>query len=569
MFIVFEGIDGSGKTTVSNRVAKALRKRGIGVTHVREDGEFALPVLRRMREFGKDTRNLELVPLAEVLLYLARDAQLAAEAIAPALATSEVVFADRYLYSYEVLGCDGRGLDRGRVRQLIDAVSGGLWPDLVVLCDVDPHVARGRRKVRKLSRDRSAEPVDGSGGSRKGLGGVGVQHRLRDGYLALARSQPSRWLVVENTYSDLDAVVRWLTETIAERCAGAPAVGRPSFGSTDDPLAGVRPHTCEAAAAVFYQFIERRAEKEPAVAAYFLSGMADERAYRWRHELKAVAADVVAYSIRGLADETAWRLRDELIDVAPFQVARSLSGDELDPERTHAMRLRLLADEPGAVLASTAGDCSARAWAVRRQLADGLLPAVVSSLRGDDSPEAWALRERLAAASEAGSDPAVARALAQSVQGLASERAWAIRRTLFEQVPTSVLASLAGVYDVESWRWRERWAARAGKIVVRTFDGVDDERAWRIRRDCAATVKEAIDSIVGLDSAAAWELRDSCADIWPSTVLKSVLPLAHGERAQRLACRLLERHPTNISLHKHAARMAGLLEARQKRQAAP
>ena len=70
MFVVFEGIDGSGKTTVSNLVAKALRTRGIDVDHIREGGEFASPLVSRMREFGKDTRNIELRPLPEFLMYV-------------------------------------------------------------------------------------------------------------------------------------------------------------------------------------------------------------------------------------------------------------------------------------------------------------------------------------------------------------------------------------------------------------------------------------------------------------------------------------------------------------------
>jgi len=86
MFVVFEGIDGSGKTTVSNKVAKKLRKRGIEVEHLREGGEFASAFVRRMREFGKDSRNMGMKPLSELMFYLARDGQLLTENIRPALA---------------------------------------------------------------------------------------------------------------------------------------------------------------------------------------------------------------------------------------------------------------------------------------------------------------------------------------------------------------------------------------------------------------------------------------------------------------------------------------------------
>ena len=103
MFIVFEGIDGSGKTTISNRVAKNLREKGIDVEHVREGGEFASPLVSRMREFGKDPRNMAMDPYTELLLYVARESQLLHECTRPALEKNEVVFADRYLYSYDCL----------------------------------------------------------------------------------------------------------------------------------------------------------------------------------------------------------------------------------------------------------------------------------------------------------------------------------------------------------------------------------------------------------------------------------------------------------------------------------
>ena len=67
MFIVFEGIDGSGKTTLSNRVAKALRGDGLKVEHVREAGKFASTVTQGIREFGRDARNLRMTAETEPL----------------------------------------------------------------------------------------------------------------------------------------------------------------------------------------------------------------------------------------------------------------------------------------------------------------------------------------------------------------------------------------------------------------------------------------------------------------------------------------------------------------------
>ena len=79
MHVAFEGIDGSGKMTLSNRVAKALRAEGLTVEHVREGGAFTSRVTQALRELGRDARNLALSPIAELLVYLAREAQLLAE----------------------------------------------------------------------------------------------------------------------------------------------------------------------------------------------------------------------------------------------------------------------------------------------------------------------------------------------------------------------------------------------------------------------------------------------------------------------------------------------------------
>ena len=127
MFVVFEGIDGSGKTVLSTRVARALRAAGLRVEHVREGGTFCSPIVQRIRELGRDARNLMLAPHAELLFYAAREAQLQAEVTQPALSRADVVIADRYFYSAEVLAIHGRGMDPTTVRAMVNAASGAPW----------------------------------------------------------------------------------------------------------------------------------------------------------------------------------------------------------------------------------------------------------------------------------------------------------------------------------------------------------------------------------------------------------------------------------------------------------
>ena len=327
MFVVFEGIDGSGKTTVSNRVAEELRRRGIEIDHIREGGEYGSALVERMREFGKDPRNLAMDAMTELLFYVARDSQLLAESIRPALARGGLVFADRYLYSYEVLGHFGRGIERARTRQIIEAVADGLWPDLVVLLDVDPHVARARRKVSKIQRRATGEKV--RGGSRKGLGGIGMQHRLCQGYRSIAEREHERWLVIDNADPDnqLDDTVTAVADAIESLQAGKTSrevIAASGFGART----WSRLVSSELAAGkqAFYEFIEARAVAEPAVATYFLSRLDDDESYAWRERLFDAVPSVIAYGLRGLNDERAWQLREKLRDQAPRHVARSLDG---------------------------------------------------------------------------------------------------------------------------------------------------------------------------------------------------------------------------------------------------
>jgi hypothetical protein len=77
-----------------------------------------------------------------------------------------------------------------------------------------------------------------------------------------------------------------------------------------------------------------------------------------------------------------------------------------------------------------------------------------------------------------------------------------------------------------------------------------------MRATVAADCKEALDGLQGVDVAPAWSLRDSYADVWPSTVLKSLGSVADGERGRRLLTRQLQMHPGNVSLLKHAAVIA-------------
>jgi dTMP kinase len=554
MFVVFEGIDGSGKTTVSNRVAQKLRDAGLTVEHLREGGKFSSQVTQAIREFGRDARNLDLTPHAEFFLYVTRDVQLLDEMTRPALGRAQVVIADRFLYSAEILARFGRGLPESFVRPVLDAAARGLQPDLVVLVDIDPHVARARRQVAKVLTADKRPP------SRKGLSGVGIQHRFRAGYKELAAREPQRWVVVDND-QDLDATVERVFALLHDAAKnGAPAAVERHGTQPGARRVPAKPISTPAEALeLFLQWIDDRAKREPNVAAYFLAGMFGEGVDERRRALADRAPDSMLAGVSGLDDAVSWELREGLRDKAPTRAARSLSGFPGGHPRARKLRAELAERVPIDVLASFDGIDDEEAWALRDRLYATAPDVVVASVMRVGGPRAQTLRERWLADRGGFDSFAVyetARIASKAVSGLDDERAWEFRKAARESAPIAALASLAYVDGDRAWKWRNRWLERAPKTVFATVRRSDDARAWDMREEMAATCKEAIDSMQDLDGPRAWALRERCADLWTSTVVKTLGPLATTPRGRELIARQLTRYPDNVSLLKHAAAVA-------------
>jgi len=549
-FIVFEGIDGSGKTTISNRVADRLTARGLRVVHVRAGGTLASEVAESIRQFTRDQRNLGLAPFTEFLLYVARERQQLEDSIAPALASADVVIADRYFFTAEVLARFGRGLPPELLEPVLVSARKDLVPTLTILIDVEPQIAKARRRADKIARPTVRTS------SRKGLSGAGLMTRLRDGYLQLAGNHPERWLVVDNSRSDLNQLIDGLVETIAQIVVRHGAPGATPLRPTR-PV--TKPRSATDAVGVFLGRVDDIAAREPEVAAYLLGGLAGPGVDERRTAMATRTPAIIGNGLRGLDDDASWALRRALAAVVPDQIARSLGGLVDESPASWTMRRELAASSPDGVAASLDDRHEPEAWRLRRELWSIAPTPVVQSLCRDDSPDAWQLRETWLA--ESGGDavlssPELARALVSSLRGLSSPRAWALRAAARLASPVGALLSITGIDDERAWAWRQELLARAPRPVLRTIDQLDHPLAWDLRERSIGLCKEGLDSIYGLDGERAWALREGALDRWPSTVVKSLGPLASTPRGWALVERQLARYPENLSLLKHATHHA-------------
>jgi dTMP kinase len=553
MFVVFEGIDGSGKTTVSNLMVERLRGQGLAVKHLRAEGKFVSSVAEAIRSLARDSKNLALDPRAEFLLYVARDVQLIEEALRDALRTHDVVIADRFLFTAEVLGRYGRNLPESYTRPILEAAAGGLSPDLVLLIDVDPVLARARRKSSKLVNKDARPP------SRKGLSGVGLQHRLRRGYLELAHERRDHWFVANNE-EQLESCVN----TVSTLVRGAIAQGVPAALLAERGAQAVTRQepraigTPEEALRALRVWLDARASREPQVAAYMLSGLAGEQVDDLRRQLAPKVPTVVLAGLTGLLDEVSWELRESLCDAHPAEVARSLAGVPFSHPRAARLRPKLAERAPVELLKSLARVADEGAWELRDQLFEQYAEAALCSLawlegeRADIMRERWFARVRPQLADHY----ELARVAARSVHSVDVELAGTLRDAARAAAPIASLASLGSLTSEPSWQQRERSLRRATKVVMETLRRLPDERAFRMRWEVANETKEALDSVALLDDQEAWKLREAYRDVWPSTVVKTLGPLADGERGRELVRRQLGAHPHNVSLLKHAAGIA-------------
>ncbi|MDL2291444.1 dTMP kinase [Desulfovibrio sp. OttesenSCG-928-F20] len=187
-FITLEGIEGSGKSTALGSLCTALEQAGKAFLRSREPGASELG--RSLRTLLLDAKS-QVLPEAELFLYLADRAQHVGQIIRPALEQGLIVLSDRYADSTIVYQGYGRGLDVERLYALNQDAVKGLWPDLSILYDLPAQTG--------LQRARQRNEADGTTQSegRFEAEALAFHQRIRQGYLDWAARFPGRFRIID------------------------------------------------------------------------------------------------------------------------------------------------------------------------------------------------------------------------------------------------------------------------------------------------------------------------------------------------------------------------------------
>jgi dTMP kinase len=210
-FISFEGLDGCGKSTQLERLASALRTRGVSPIVTREPGGTGTG--EEIRRILLHTGTSGLAPLTELALMFASRAQHIKEVIEPALAAGHIVLCDRFTDSTEAYQGGGRKLGSAPVLELHRILCGDLQPDLTILMDSDVAASVERARRRNKSQAAGNGKKDENRFEQESRAFFG---RVRNAYLAIAAREPERIALV-NARGTADETQRTILEIVRRK----------------------------------------------------------------------------------------------------------------------------------------------------------------------------------------------------------------------------------------------------------------------------------------------------------------------------------------------------------------
>ena len=207
MFITLEGIEGCGKTTQINHLSTFFENRGQPCVVTREPGGTTIG--KEIRSILLNPSNKDMVPRAELLLYMADRAQHIAALVKPRLAENSVVLCDRYFDATVVYQGFARGLDTRFIYELHRLVLEDFKPDITILLDLSPRIGLARAWKQLDNGTRSGTE------SRFEEETLSFHEKVRAGYLELARLEPERFRTIDAS-GDENQVQKDIREALTE-----------------------------------------------------------------------------------------------------------------------------------------------------------------------------------------------------------------------------------------------------------------------------------------------------------------------------------------------------------------
>jgi dTMP kinase len=211
LFVTFEGVEGSGKSTQVEALAGYLEARGITVVVSREPGGTRLG--EGLRDILLDHGHAGMLAVTELFLYLASRAEHVAQVVEPGLDRGAVVISDRYADASVAYQGGGRMLGAELVEALNEVATGGVIPDVTFLLDLDP-----RAGLDRLGR----APARGRHGERDRIESEAIDfhERVRAAYLDVAAREPSRFVIVDANAesSEITSIITSRVDELLEEC---------------------------------------------------------------------------------------------------------------------------------------------------------------------------------------------------------------------------------------------------------------------------------------------------------------------------------------------------------------
>jgi dTMP kinase len=202
MFITFEGLDFSGKSTQAKLLHEYLRSKKIKTILLREPG--GTTISEKVREIILDREHIEMTPLTEFMLFSASRSQLVSQVIKPHLKKGYIVICDRYYDSSTAYQSYGGSLELKQVEKVNDIATGGLKPDMTIFIDLSPKEAFSRAASRGKDKDRMENK------------NLTFYKKVYKGFHAIANNNKKRFVVIKGSLT-IEQIHQKIKEKVSKK----------------------------------------------------------------------------------------------------------------------------------------------------------------------------------------------------------------------------------------------------------------------------------------------------------------------------------------------------------------